>query len=323
MKRNLTLRIFTLAAFGLLILCPRISFGQSGEEAKKHFEQGAVLYNEGNYAAALVEFKESYKLKPSWKVRYHVGVTLEALHKFTEAEKELKAYLDEGGKEILAEKKKEVEGILDQLGGVIGSLTVAADVEGASVFCSGDPVGKTPLEAPLRLDVGHYKVKVTKEGYEDYSTEIDLPGGKLVVLNAKLTPLKAGGPAAPGKSGQGGGDAGKKKTKSPLMIYGWATLGAGAALLVAGAATGGAALSLGSDLEGNCPRGECGPAYHDDNNRMKSLALGTNVLLGLGGACVLTGVVLLAVGSKAERKPKKKPSVSLLSPAGLVLTWRY
>jgi len=60
--------------------------------------------------------------------------------------------------------------------------------------------------------------------------------------------------------------------KQPLRfihIYGWATLGAGAALLVAGAATGGATLSLGSDLEDDCPGGECGPVYHDDNNRRR------------------------------------------------------
>jgi len=144
------------------------------EGAKAHFQQGALLYNEGGYPKALVEFKQSYAIKPNWKVRFSIGVTLHAMHRFVEAEKELKGYLAEGGAEIPPDKKAQAEDLLAQLAGVIGSLKVACAVAGASVYLDDELAGKTPLAAPLRLDVGSYKVKVAMAGYEDFKKTVEL-----------------------------------------------------------------------------------------------------------------------------------------------------
>jgi len=320
---------FLLSVTGccLLLLAPPARGQDNKEEAKKHFEQGAVLYQEGNYQAALVEFKASYEKKENWKVRYYIGVTLQALHKFVDAEKELKTYLEEGKGDVPKDKKEEVETILSQLDNVIGSVHVKTNVDGAVVFCNGEQAGATPLAKPLRLNVGTHKLVVTKEGYEDYATQFDLPGGetlKLDVVMAKKEKTDAAtGAAAAEKAPPAAGEAkrkekGKGKT-GPLMLSGWALLGAGAAMLVAGAGTGGAALSLGSDLEKKCPDDRCEPPYHDDYRRMQALATASDVMLGLGGACAVAAVALLVVGAKKERKGPVTASVVPLLPAGVAL----
>ena len=71
-----------------LFLAP-VAAAQPDEGAPKQFTQGALLYNEGDYGKALVEFKASFALKPNWKVRFFLGVTLHALLRFVEAVAEL------------------------------------------------------------------------------------------------------------------------------------------------------------------------------------------------------------------------------------------
>ncbi len=113
----------------------------------------------------------------------------------------------------------------------------------------------------------------------------------------------------------------KKKAKS-IKSAGWAMFALGAAMLVAGAGTGGSALSTNSDLDGDCPGGECSVDREGDIDRMQSMALATDVLLGLGGGVTLVGIILLGVGAGKEKKNKAAPTANL-SPTGLSLTWRY
>ncbi|MFH1436698.1 MAG: hypothetical protein ABIJ56_13405 [Pseudomonadota bacterium] len=113
----------------------------------------------------------------------------------------------------------------------------------------------------------------------------------------------------------------KKKAKS-IKSAGWAMFALGAAMLVAGAGTGGSALSTNSDLDDDCPGGECSVDREGDVDRMYSMALATDVLLGLGGGVTLVGIILLGVGASKEKKNKAAPTANL-SPTGLSLTWRY
>ena len=121
----------------------------------------------------------------------------------------------------------------------------------------------------------------------------------------------------------------KKPERSPLYVWGRVTLVAGVGLLVAGAITGGLALSIDSDLEKNCNKWNCGPEYHDDIDRRQSVALATDILLPLGALVVAGGIVMIVFGNKEEEpKGKGKKDVSLsptieLGTAGATLKWRF
>jgi hypothetical protein len=88
--------------------------------------------------------------------------------------------------------------------------------------------------------------------------------------------------------------------RNPLVVGGWVSLISGAALLVGGGITGGMVLSLDSDLDGSCPGGVCSESERQDVERMDALALTTDILIGVGAAAAVTGVVLLIVGKKKE-----------------------
>jgi len=158
------------------------------EAAKKHFKVGTVLYNDGNYEGALVEFRASYAAKKNIKVCTYVSLALQALSRYTEAEEELLKCLEECADKVTPAVKQEIETALIQIGTVIGSVKVTCDVEGASVFFNGKSAGTTPLGKTVRLNVGHYKLEITMEGYEDYVAEFDLPGGETMNMVVKLVP---------------------------------------------------------------------------------------------------------------------------------------
>ncbi|MBW1806589.1 MAG: hypothetical protein JRJ87_00245 [Deltaproteobacteria bacterium] len=82
---------------------------------------------------------------------------------------------------------------------------------------------------------------------------------------------------------------------SSLRTWGWVSLGVAGALLVSGAATGGLSLSLDRDLENECGGRTCPPGHESEINRIDNLAMATNVLLGVGAAATLAGILILAI----------------------------
>ena len=90
-----------------------------------------------------------------------------------------------------------------------------------------------------------------------------------------------------------------EETERPVLwITGWVGIGVGAAVAAAGAITGGVALDKSNELNDNCPdKNQICPEEHQDlKDSADSLAIATNVLLPVGGALAVAGVVLVILG---------------------------
>lgn len=85
---------------------------------------------------------------------------------------------------------------------------------------------------------------------------------------------------------------------------GYATVGAGAAALIAGSITGFLAMQASSDLEERCPGGFCPESARSDYDSARSLASATDGLLIGGGVVAAAGVVLLLV---LREEPERAP----------------
>ena len=142
--------------------------------AMEHFEQGIALYEEGDYSAALFEFEKAYETKPDYRLLYNIGVTALELRDYVAARDALGRYLAEGGADIAAQRRVEVEGQLETLEGRIGTVTVDCAVNGARVTIDGEPVGTTPFEAPLVVNIGKHRVRVESDAHEPYETEVEV-----------------------------------------------------------------------------------------------------------------------------------------------------
>jgi len=77
------------------------------ERAKELLENGANLYNEGSYEAAILAFQEGYELTEEPAFLYNVGNCYERLGNFSEARRYLdqyRAFAPEGERDILARR---------------------------------------------------------------------------------------------------------------------------------------------------------------------------------------------------------------------------
>lgn len=72
-----------------------------------------------------------------------------------------------------------------------GSLSIRANVDGASVYIEGELVGQAPFEDP-EFRIGLYQVKVTKKGYQDFVDRIRVRPGREATLTASLDLLPGG-----------------------------------------------------------------------------------------------------------------------------------
>jgi tetratricopeptide (TPR) repeat protein len=91
--------------------------------AKVHFEQGVTLYNDGNFAGALAEFSEAYRLYQAPGVLYNIGLTQKSLFRYAEAVGSLEQYLKESPT-LEPDRKREVEQLIGEMRALLGDVAV-------------------------------------------------------------------------------------------------------------------------------------------------------------------------------------------------------
>ncbi len=257
-----------------MILGAGISSAQGKVEAQERFEKGVLLFKNADFEGALVEFLSAYGAKPHFAVRYNISICLYKLHRYAEAQEEMEAYLEEGGDDIPAEKRLEIEKNLAELASLVGTLEVTCNVEGALLSVDGKPAGTLPLDQPLRLNVAEYEVSVIAEGHSPYSTTVIIPGGKLKTLEVTLQPRPAS--SAP------------REKPVPAGVF-WSGMTLTVALAAGAAVTGGLAAKK-HDEYGRLDFDD--PDWEKTQDEGRTLVLTSNVLWGATGAVAVTTLVL-------------------------------
>ena len=77
--------------------------------ARKHFDRGLSLAEAGRYSEAIVEFDQAYQLSPHFAVLFNLGQAYAASDQPSQASRTLRRYLLEGGAQIPADRRKQVE----------------------------------------------------------------------------------------------------------------------------------------------------------------------------------------------------------------------
>jgi hypothetical protein len=213
--------LFTLVAGGA---------AAGDDEAKERFFKGKEMVEKGEFEKAVVEFKESYKLKPNALILYNIAMCHEELHQYAKAIRYLELFLDKKGKGIGEEEKAKVEASIAELGKFVGKVAVLVNEPGATVRVDGELLGlseelkvdykgiglgkevsgfaeagaiqkiqvvkdgKTehfdPEKAGIDADVGKHDVFVEKEGFEDWKQTVEVLSGKTKLVLVDLEPLE-------------------------------------------------------------------------------------------------------------------------------------
>lgn len=200
-----------LAIASVVVVAPRPAQAQAQaprgvDEGRTRFNRGIELYKEGNFHAALAEFRAAYAAAPSYRIHYNLGQTLYQLQDYAGAVRAFEQYIAEGGDKIEADRRKEVDGDLAKLRPRVAKLSFVVNVPGAEVSVDDEPRGQ--VQKPLLVSAGRRKISLTASGYQTETRVLDVAGAQQLELTFELKPI--GGVAA-------GGDDRRKVTEYPTV----------------------------------------------------------------------------------------------------------
>lgn len=156
------------------------------EEARKHFQRGKELYDDGDLAGALKELERSYAGVPNFKLLYNIGQIQAQQQDYTGALKSFRRFLTEGSSEVTEARRAEVLKEIDKLRTRVAELTIIVGVEGAEISIDDTIVGKSPLPESVVVNVGKRKVSVTLPNHFPALKLVDAAG--LDNLTVRLDP---------------------------------------------------------------------------------------------------------------------------------------
>jgi tetratricopeptide (TPR) repeat protein len=145
-------------------------------QARQRFDAGMKLYEEGDYALALLEFERAHSLVPGYRVLYNIGQVNIQLGRYARATRKLRQYLAEGSDQIPDDRKASVLADLDMLAGRTATLLVVVNVPDAEIVLDGDILATSPMLAPMLVDAGEHRLTVRKHGYVDQARPIAMAG---------------------------------------------------------------------------------------------------------------------------------------------------
>ena len=260
-------------------------------------------------------------MAPSYRILYNLGQTSYELQDYAGALTALTRYLKEGGAEIEASRRAEVEAEVRKLEGRVGHISLVVNVAGAEVTVDDVVVGVTPLDKPLLVGAGKRRINVSKAPLVPVSRIIEVAGGDTSTLKIELAELpKTQTPLAPAPS--------MSVTSTPVpsppppppetsRLPVWIGLG-GTVLLAGGAVTFGLlSRSAEKSRDRELGRFPGNPdALKSDADRARGFALAADIMGGL--ALVGAGVtVYLAV------RPGGTSTAARVTPGGASLTTSF
>jgi hypothetical protein len=168
--------------------------------AKADFDSAEILFNNGDYARAMLKYGQAYDASHDARLLMNMAVCARELHDYARMQALLARYRHDGAAVMSAEEAAQVDGALRAIHDLVGLVGVTVSEPGAAVEVDGDAMGNSPLEAPVVLNLGRHKITVRKEGFELAEQAVDVRGGTEVArvqitLRARVATGEAAAPA--------------------------------------------------------------------------------------------------------------------------------
>ena len=156
--------------------------------AKAEYGAARILYDDGDYQGALQKLKSAFDLSKDPRLLWNMAACEKNLRHYASVAQLIDRYLGEGAAFVTADDRAAAGTLLDTVRGFVTDLTVESNEGDAVVFLDEVAVAKTPMTAPLHVDMGSHKVRVSKPGFVDAIVTQDFPGGQPLKINASLVP---------------------------------------------------------------------------------------------------------------------------------------
>lgn len=170
-----------------LLFAKPLPLGQSlPGDARRDYDAGRLLFEDGDYATALLKYRAAYDATHDARLLWDVAVCQKNLRHYAKALATLARYVTEGGELLTAQDRKDAADLTRALRPLTEAETIRVSEPGAEVAVDGETVGTSPLAAPVVLDIGTRRVRVSKEGYRTWEEEVPVGGSASTTVDVKL-----------------------------------------------------------------------------------------------------------------------------------------
>ena len=307
---------------------------QSPEEARQHFQRGRDLEAAGNLAGALAEYQLAMELRPTFRLRSHMGRVCFGMGRFRDSLEHYQAFLREGGERLDAADEREAQEAVTEILVTVATLRVTAE-EGATVLVDGVVVGETPMNEASLLDPGSHRIELRLEGFVNYSEQLEMGPGEERTLDVTLESLPevpepdSIQPVTPDPVVEGGTEEAVGTPDERRYIDRaafWATMSVSAAMIVAGAVVGILAITRRNEYDdlnqSDRTDAQDERMQHLSDNLVPSMSLAADILLFTGAAGAVAAIIMAFFtdfsGESGESAARVSPLVTA-GGAGLML----
>jgi hypothetical protein len=157
-----------------------------GGQAKADYEAGRTLAGDGDFAGALIKFQSAYDASKDPRLLWNVAFCDKNLRHYAKVVSTLQRYLVEGTGVLTDKDRKEAQDLIATIQPFTTSATIKVDQDGAQIFVDDALVGASPLSAPVVLDIGERRLRVTKDGFKPFEKTMPVGGSAAVAVDVTL-----------------------------------------------------------------------------------------------------------------------------------------
>ena len=220
------------------------------EEARIHWRQGVILFEEDDYEAALVEFRKAWELRPSYKILYNIGQVEFLLKHYARALEAFEKYIEDGADEIEQGRRDEVVKEIETLRLRTGWIGVTRPLSGADIFLDEALIGQADPENPFVVDIGFHLVEIVRNGKSLFRQKIEIAAGETIKIGPEeKSAVKAGPEPLPDNTADAGTEDEKAEEKMVFRRTGFGFMqGIGVSVCSGDIPCGGSSAGVGLDL---------------------------------------------------------------------------
>ena len=154
--------------------------------AKAEFAAAKILYEDDDFANAIVKFQHAYDLANDPRLLWNIAACEKNLRHYTRALAAIGRYQQEGEANLTKQDRTDATALDKVLRTLISTLTVLVSEPGADIFVDEEKIGTSPLTAPVLIDVGKRVLRVHKPGFKDFVDSRQAQGATALTVVARL-----------------------------------------------------------------------------------------------------------------------------------------
>jgi PEGA domain-containing protein len=171
------------------VAAPASAGTEKKADAERHFQHGLALARDRNWDAALAEFTASRELYPTRAATRNAAIALAQLRRYAESYEMYEALLHDFAATTPRDQVESWRAEMTGPAAQTAEIAIAASQPQVSVLVDGRLRGFTPLDKPIRVNVGTHTVRFEKIGFEPSESVDTIAGGQRKLLSPRLRQL--------------------------------------------------------------------------------------------------------------------------------------